>query len=333
MPSTRGKVDRLDYSFLLARTGFLLLGALATALLTVWVPAFHELENSWAPMIAMALTAVAELLNRVVRDNTRLPMILFACLLCGAVAITSVAGVASAGELLRELPTEAKEHTLIEMQGTDGQSWAWILKRTQDGHRPMIRTFDAGRTCIWTGPPGTYDIDVIALQDGVLVQEYAQLVIVPHAPPKPDPSPGPQPGPQPGPSPGPDPSPGPSPEPQPDPTPPPTLPDDPWGVAKLVYTEAVKIPAAARGKAGELADNFDAVAAGIHAGQFRNGGFQAAQKTIAESNQQTLGSERAAWDPLFTRLHTHTQERRVPTTLAAYADLYAAIAAGLRAAK
>lgn len=76
MPSRNFKLDSLDWKFLLRRSGFLLLGALATILLTVFVPAFEQLDAAWSPLIVMGLTALAELINRFVRDNTRLLIVI-----------------------------------------------------------------------------------------------------------------------------------------------------------------------------------------------------------------------------------------------------------------
>lgn len=109
------------------------------------------------------------------------------------------AGTCSAGELLKDLPERAPEHTLIELSGQEGTSWAWIIKRLPDGFRPRVRMVDDGRTAIWTGPPGDYDVDVIALRDGALIQDFARFTIEATSPPRPQPDPEPDrpPGPQP----------------------------------------------------------------------------------------------------------------------------------------
>lgn len=71
MPSNRGKVDGFDVEFVLARIGFLVLGALGAAILSVAVPQLEESSSEWAPILAVALTAIAEMINRIVRDNTQ----------------------------------------------------------------------------------------------------------------------------------------------------------------------------------------------------------------------------------------------------------------------
>lgn len=76
MASRNLALDSLDVKFIAKRTGFLLLGSLATIMLTVWVPAVEELDATWAPLIVMGLTALAELVNRFVRDNTRTLLLL-----------------------------------------------------------------------------------------------------------------------------------------------------------------------------------------------------------------------------------------------------------------
>jgi len=123
----------------------------------------------------------------------------------------------------------------------------------------------------------------------------------------------------------------PEPKPKPKPKPEPDVPTDEWSLGKTIYTEVMKIPFGARAKSAEVADNFDAVSAGIAAGQFRNGGFSAASAELAERNRDTLGGDKGAWDAAFSELYRHMQERRVPTTLESYADAYTYIARGLRA--
>lgn len=137
--------------------------------------------------------------------------------------------------------------------------------------------------------------------------------------------------PNPDPAPVPNPNPGPKPDPTPGPTP--DVPSDQWDLGKTIHAEVMKIPSSARSKASAVADNFDAVSAGIAAGQFRNGGSSAALEELAERNRETLGGDKGAWDPALTALYRHMQERRVPTTLESYADAYTYIARGLRAVK
>ena len=129
------------------------------------------------------------------------------------------------------------------------------------------------------------------------------------------------------------PSPDPEPDPDPDPDPDVPVPDDKWDLGKTIYRQAMKLPVSVRSKASALADNFDAVGAGIAAGQFARGGFQSAQKELADRNRSTVGADKDAWNAAFTELFRHMQERRVPTTLEAYADAYAFIAKGLRAVR
>jgi len=129
-------------------------------------------------------------------------------------------------------------------------------------------------------------------------------------------------------APDPDPEPGPEPGPDPDPV---NVPSDEWDLGKTIYTEAMKIPAAPRAKAKELADNFDAISGRIAAGGFGDGGKPAAMKELADVNKVTLGGDKGAWDPALTELNRTMIERRVPTTLKATADAFTYIARGLRA--
>jgi hypothetical protein len=146
-------------------------------------------------------------------------------------------------------------------------------------------------------------------------KQFDVIGVVPE--PIPDPEPNPEPGPNPGPNPGPSPD----------------VPSDQWDLGKTIYAEAMKLPAGPRAKANDLADNFDAVSAGIAAGQFRNGGFNAASAELASKNRATLGSDKDAWDAPLSALFSHMQAQRVPTTLQSYADAYTYIANGLRAVK
>lgn len=71
MASKRRSLDRGDLRFLGKRTAFLLLGALASAVLTVWVPWFRGSEAVWGPTLAMVLAGLAEAVNRFVADHTK----------------------------------------------------------------------------------------------------------------------------------------------------------------------------------------------------------------------------------------------------------------------
>lgn len=89
MPSRSLALDKLDWRFLAKRSGFLLLGSLATIVLTVWVPALKDMDATWSPLIVMGLTALAELVNRFVRDNTRSLLLLLCVLVPVGIAAAS----------------------------------------------------------------------------------------------------------------------------------------------------------------------------------------------------------------------------------------------------
>ena len=99
MPSRRLQLDGLDWKFLLARSAFLLLGTLATILLTVWVPALEELDSRWSPLLVMGITGAAEFINRWLKDNRT-----FYSTLLFVVAALFVAGGDAAAQSFSGIP-------------------------------------------------------------------------------------------------------------------------------------------------------------------------------------------------------------------------------------
>jgi hypothetical protein len=91
------------------------------------------------------------------------------------------------------------EHTLIRMK-VEGEpnSVVWIIRRMPDGFRPGFLSIAADE-CVWTGPPGQYDIDIISVKDNQLVQKFQRVIIQSKSnPPTPPVPPGPNPKPKPG---------------------------------------------------------------------------------------------------------------------------------------
>lgn len=110
-----------------------------------------------------------------------------------AIAVLFCGNFVAAQEVINEIPDSVPEHTLVVLEGKEGSSWTWIIRRLPDGFRPRLLVRDKGRECIWTAPPGKYDIDVIALYEDGLIQGYRQISIdgvdTPDPDPKPDPDP------------------------------------------------------------------------------------------------------------------------------------------------
>jgi hypothetical protein len=114
-------------------------------------------------------------------------------------------------QVIQKIPAEVPEHTIVVIQGVGDDaeesksSWVWIIRRVGSDTRPDSYQFESGRVCLFTGPPGSYEIDAIQSKGGTLQQDFARLKIVAVNPvppkPTPDPTPGPTPGPTPNPSP------------------------------------------------------------------------------------------------------------------------------------
>ncbi|KAA5541545.1 hypothetical protein FYK55_18490 [Roseiconus nitratireducens] len=144
-------------------------------------------------------------------------------------------------------PDEVDPHRLIRSEASCEQAggFAWIVRRLPDGFRPDLVRIDGGKAAIWTGPPGTYEIDLICQVDGALAQAHARVVIRGTGP---DPSP-PGPGPMP---------PGPNP-PEPDPSPDDVPADEFGNLGRRVFS-LLKANASETFPAGELAALYQSTA-------------------------------------------------------------------------
>ncbi|MEM9368199.1 MAG: hypothetical protein AAGD07_19560 [Planctomycetota bacterium] len=104
-----------------------------------------------------------------------------------------------------DTPDEIDAYRLVrsEANSVHAVGYAWIIRRLSDGYRPDLIRVDGGKVAIWTGPPGTYEIDLICQVDGGLTQAHARVVIREKdlhpdpGPQPPEPNPPPQPGPKP----------------------------------------------------------------------------------------------------------------------------------------
>ena len=152
MPSRRLELDRLDWKFLLARSGFLLLGTVATILLTVWVPALEELDSRWSPLLVMGITAAAEFINRWLKDSRGFlaSLLLFAAL-----------GLAGCGHASAQIvvPDRVEPHSKIvatlEHEIPDGAEIksSWSVPARVDYEQV------GDRMLIWA-PPGKHELGV-----------------------------------------------------------------------------------------------------------------------------------------------------------------------------
>jgi hypothetical protein len=305
-------LNTVETKFVLRRLLFLFLGWVATVGLSEIVPFIKDLNQSWSGIAVIALTGLFELLAKIAANGTKTKFL--------SLLFIPLLSMNCYGQILKDFPKEVEPYKLIKLEATEGTSWAWIIKRLPDGFRP--ETYINTNQCIWVGPPGTYDIDVISIQDGALKQQYSQLVIK---------STDVSPNPNPGPTPNPNPNPGPTPNPGPSPNPGPVPPSDKYEIGRWIHERASTLPAGPRSFSQKLSDNFEAIAAGIAAGQFQQGGVQAAQKELAARNRDILVNESYdAWKPIFESLGEKTKELKVPTTLSSYAEYYRFISTGLK---
>ena len=154
------------------------------------------------------------------------------------VAVSPVSPLRLAGE------TTARPYTLVRLALEGGDAavsgvWTVFPFGVVD-----LEVFDGGRKCVFTGPPGTYYVQAVALEKGQL-RQFMWTVVISGTPPIPPPNP-PQPTPTPippGPGPAPTPiPPGPAPTPPPPPTPPepapPPVPTPQSGYAALFLFES-----------------------------------------------------------------------------------------------
>ena len=132
-------------------------------------------------------------------------------------ALLAMSALAFCEGLLSPVPEVSPRDSLVRLSVEKGDSVVWVIRRLPDGLRPDIERIDNGRRCIWAGPPGRYDIDVIVSIDGTLIQDFARTTV---GEPGPDPDPDPDPDP---------PGPGPDPDPDPDPDSCVDIPEDDFG--------------------------------------------------------------------------------------------------------
>ena len=223
----------------------------------------------------------------------------------GAMLLVALATAASLGAETLKLTGNAVEHKFVRVASDKAGKWVVIgpdvvtfneqlridnlsLGTTAVNWRETL-TADAGKTCIFCGPPGGYV--VIQFVDGEDAPSHL-IVLVKGAGPLPSPPPVPTP---PAPIP---PLPFP---PNPSPAPAPPLPAGKYGMAKVAYDAAMKVAPQHRPLAGDIRDNFEAVAAGIAAGSYRTP--EDATKELTARNRLTLGLDGdpklEAWRPFF----------------------------------
>lgn len=157
----------------------------------------------------------------------------------------------------------------LDSARSNGSQFRWLLVNS----KKTFYAADAGRVCLFaSGQPGEY-LFVLVVAGGdssgrldVSMAEHRLTVGV-------------QPGP----------------DPPPPPTPTPIVPDGAFGLTKLCYTLALKIPQPTRGLGKQLADNFSGVASGMVAGNYAD--IAAANLDLRNKNAATISNVREAWLP------------------------------------
>ncbi len=173
---------------------------------------------------------------------------------------------------------------------------------------------------VFTGPPGQYSIRLSSFTDGVGFSAVTGTVTIGGGPVPPPPGPGPGPG--------------------PGPVVPPSIPEGKYGFGPAMYKVVMeKVPAdIAKKYATKVADNFEAVAAGIAAGSWKTP--TEANKELAGKNRFTFQGDDAglkAWMPFFEAWSAKTTELnkagKLPNVAAEYAEVYRETQAGLKEIK
>ena len=235
--------------------------------------------------------------------------------------ILSLANGLRGGEI--DAPAEAAEYSLVRCKSvTEGKSYLWWILGPNN-FADMAKVGD-GRECVFTGPPGTYNIMLaITLADGTQDQAQKTIRIAGNTPP-PNPNPNPNPGP------GPNPNPPPAPEP---------LPDGTYKLAQFAHDATLGLPADAKHIAAKFAVTFDSVASQIAAGTISsvtaaNSLVRTTNEAIlkADPNTSVIASWQKIWSPAMngklSALNTAGMK-----SLADHATAYREIAIGLRAVK
>jgi hypothetical protein len=166
-----------------------------------------------------------------------------------------------------------------------------------------------------TNKIGTYHLVLAFLDSGKVTQKVHSVKVG-----EPDPPPTP-----------PEPEPGPEPEPQPEP-----IPDGKLGFSRMAYTEAMKVHSASRGKAKNLAENFESTASAIAAGAVRS--VDEANALMVSKNRAVLSdAERPAWLSFFTawqqKADAALKDGSLKQTVSDYQAIYEATSQGLRRVK
>lgn len=321
------KLNKTDF----ARWGWLVLAACAASVLdVVSIYIVPDLQKSGGTMalVATSLILIIDLLRRYVTDTRVIKTLIFALL----IAIPS-------GLFAQTLniPQQVPEHTLVKAM-LDPKSeglvmWdVYSVSSYKDVETETLER-DGQSYVIFTGSPGNYlvKVRIVSSKEGKLFVSYQKdsmvtignsvyaPVVNPVNPVTPTPVVVPTPVVIP-------PSPKPVvPKPQPAP--------GRLGYSGTAYNEAIKL--ADKNLVGEIADNFESIAASINAGGIKS--VTIAFNEVSAANSKTIGNvvNKEAWKPFFDAVDVKFKadvKSGVLSKLSTIAEAFMEIAEGLRAA-
>ncbi len=299
--SNKFSANKKDLQFVLKLAGY----AIALALLTVGIEQIDVIKSlipsKYAPLITGILLPLVVWVHQFVTDARKkleddtedehmpppTPMVMIFLALALSFPGSLIAQVTAFEGSSSTSPLTFKPFTLVRLAcEQEAKSYVWILRRMPDGYRPDSIRIGNGKELVFTGPPGSYDVDTIYSDEtGTLQQVFVRVVIegtdgVVPVPPVP----------------------GPIPPPTPDgikPLPKPT--GDRFGFGPVSYDLALEIPGKDRVLAEQIADNYGSVSAAIFAGGIVdvNQAF-----TDLRSRNQALATNPAfpAWKNWFDKL-------------------------------
>lgn len=320
MASPKYTLDQSDLKRWAIRASQAIAAAVAAWIVAELIPGLQKDGTTLAVVLVTVFTIVADLLRRWATDTQVVdpevygklypkggfpppPKMLLAFLL---------ASLTASGSLLAQGVDTYPEHSLVRLtEAQEADSLVWIVRRLPDGFRPDLVTLDNGKECIWTGPPGSYDIDVILIKAGVLSQNFRRAVIESKNPvPPPDPIV----------------PPGPDPVVPPDPNTP-----DQFGYVKLISQLTQGMSATAKKLAPQFASNYQSVSAAIFAGGITNidkAYDDLVKRNRALSNQPGYDEWKSVLAGVSEKVDEDFEKRRI-NTLDELATVFKEVATGL----
>lgn len=302
------QTNKKDYVFLLKLLGITLVAAVAgfgiehietikqivPAKYTVFVTALLVPLLTW--IIQWASDNRKEIIDDTKDDTPAPPMVCWLPLLLtlslpGTLLSQEITATSGSGEQTNNF----QPYTLIKLTcEAEAKSYVWIVRRLPDGFRPDTVRIDNGKQLVWTGPPGSYDVDSIYIDSAGVFQQLFHRVNIGNADPnKPDVKPNP-----------------PDVKPVPDGgsvTPLPRPGGTKYGYAGLVYDNALKIPPSQRLLAEQFAENYGSVSAAIFAGGIVD--TQVAFTELKKRNQElSTNPSFPAWKDFFQYLQMQVNQ-------------------------